>query len=108
MPESLPAPEPPGEPDPGQWWPPRRWRNTQKLIVIGASLLLLILIGAVFDSGDDDKGKPSKGVELCESLRDSKDRLLTRGDYERLFDMKDWELQRYVRARCPDQFDRVD
>lgn len=41
-------------------------------------------------------------------IRDPDNRSLTRGDFERLADMSDSELQRYVRTRCPDQYDRVD
>lgn len=73
-------------------------------------MLVLIILGAMFGSGsgDDDKSKPSAGTELCEILRDPEYRNLTRGDFQRMADMEDWELQRYVRSRCPDQYDRVD
>lgn len=96
--------------DPDVWWPISRWGFLQKLaaLILGVAVFAFI-VGLASRSSDNDKSKPSNDtVELCESLRDPENRNLTRGDYERLFDLKDWELQRYVRVRCPDQYDRVD
>jgi hypothetical protein len=65
-------------------------------------------LAAEYAPKEADKPTPTGGTELCALLRDPESRLLTRGDFERLTDFTDYELQRYVLARCPDQYDRVD
>jgi hypothetical protein len=44
--------------------------------------------------------------ELCEALRDPSNNLFEADDWERMMDMQDWEIRRYVAERCPEQLDR--
>lgn len=91
---------------PAAWWPISRWGKPQGVIVGVVVLSTLYVIGMLLpDSDDKDK---SGGIELCAGLRDPENRLLDKGDFMRLTDMEDYEIERYVLARCPDQFDRVD
>ena len=110
-----PPPQPNQEPTASAWWPIGRWGNTQRAVgFIGAALVIvgLLALGTQVNQSEDEKDErsPSAGTELCALLRDPDpdSRRLTRGDLERLTDWTDWELQRYVRSRCPDQYDRVD
>ena len=76
------------------------------MVVLSALVVGLAALGS--SSNEQKQDAPSGGTELCALLRDPESRLLTRGDFERLTDFTDYELQRYVAARCPDQLDRVD
>lgn len=100
---------PSAKPGTGSWWPVSQWGNVQKATaaVIGG-LTVVVVLALSAGSGEEEKSKPSGGTELCEIMRDPEYRRLTRGDFERLADMTDYELQRYVAARCPEQMDRVD
>lgn len=90
---------------PAAWWPITRWGKAQGIIVAVVAFSTLYVIGALLP--DDGKAK-SEGIELCAALRDPENRLLDKGDFMQLTDMEDYEIERYVLARCPDQFDRVD
>jgi hypothetical protein len=108
MSDQLP---PPGnqEPSSAAWWPASRWGTTQRLIaILGVVLLIAVIVGSLTNDDGDGGRSPSKSTELCAVLRDPENRNLTRGDFERLADMTETELQRYVASRCPDQSDRVD
>jgi hypothetical protein len=95
--------------NPDAWWPPKRWGVTQRLIaILSVVLLIAVVVGSLTNEGSQRSPRKTKGQELCQLLRDPANRQLTRGDVERLTDMTDYELQRYVAGRCPEQSDRVD
>jgi hypothetical protein len=72
---------------------------------MGIAFVIFVAVSAVFFPEEEE---PSEKVELCDSLRDPANRSLTRGDFMRITGMENYEIQRYVRDRCPDQSDRVD
>ncbi len=72
-------------------------------------VVLFIIVSRITNAGSDvDPNEPSGDTELCDGLRDPKNDLLDKGDWERLTDWPDWKLQRYVLDNCPEQYDRVD
>lgn len=109
-------PPQPSEPKPPAWWPIDRWAKKWKVVglIVATVLVVGLFVGAQNSDekskadGPKDYSRNPWGTELCESLRSERDRKLTRGDYMRMLDMTDYEIQRYVLARCPDQYDRVD
>lgn len=92
------------------WWPPANWGPKQA--PVAAAVIIIVFCVIVFVTGGDernaDKADSGGSTELCAALRDPENRQLTLGDWERITDLEDWEIQRYVRQRCPEQYDRVD
>ena len=87
------------------WWDIRFWGLWHGIGIVVVALIVLSVIGSLVSSDTDE---PETYTELCEFLRSPENDVFDRGDIEGLFDMTDWQLQRYVNARCPDQYDRVD
>ena len=96
-------PPPPQYAPPPQLPTPKKWYQ-YKGALIALGVVAIMGIGALTKKADPEPG-PER--ELCAILRDPSVNL-TKGDYMRMADWEDWQLQRYVAAKCPEQYDRVD